>query len=112
MRAYLKELGGQIASDESEETVELSGENSGDPIRDLLQCIEASDVCWKEVSNDIGKEADKDVLYVTFASRREEVQSLFVFKNDTFPIPLTQILPIFTTQDIFLFIPTCRSVKN
>ena len=83
MRAYLKELGGQIASDECEETVELSGENSGDPIRDLLQCIEASDVCWKEVSNDIGKEADKhdkDVLFVTFASRREEYKVCLFLK--------------------------------
>ena len=43
LRAYLKELGGEISS-----------ENVGEPIKDLLDCIEASDVCWKEINNETG----------------------------------------------------------
>ncbi|XP_052801142.1 eukaryotic translation initiation factor 3 subunit M-like [Mya arenaria] len=37
LRAYLKELG-----------AEISAENTEDGVKDLRQCIEASNVCWKE----------------------------------------------------------------
>ena len=43
LRSYLKEQG-----------AEISEENSGDGIKDLIQCIDASEVCWKEVSADAG----------------------------------------------------------
>ncbi|XP_060606604.1 eukaryotic translation initiation factor 3 subunit M-like [Ruditapes philippinarum] len=41
LRSYLKELGGNIP--------ESSGE---DNVKDLLNCIEASDVCWKEINSE------------------------------------------------------------
>ena len=55
LRGYLKELG-----------AEISEENTGDAAKDLIQVIDASEICWKEVSGDSGTHIYRGYLGVFF----------------------------------------------
>ncbi|KAH3876926.1 eukaryotic translation initiation factor 3 subunit M-like [Dreissena polymorpha] len=78
LRSYLKELGAEI----SEENVE-------DIVKDLLQCIEVSDVCWKEVTSDSDLEMVFNgiisMLLVVPSDRNDDLVHLFCKKVANLP---------------------------
>lgn len=58
----MKELGANVGES-----------NNEDLVKDLIQCVEGSDVCWKETSSDTGK------VFNSLASFPKQAPVLYIF---------------------------------